>query len=104
MARVLKTAEAEDSLLAIGRYIARESQSLDRAMRVLDRIDEKCRLYAERPLIGQSREDLGPGVRCFPIDSYVAVYRPVDDGILVLVVAHGHQDIPVLFRQLFGYE
>jgi plasmid stabilization system protein ParE len=56
MAQVLKTAEAEDSLLAMGRYIARESQSLDRALLVLDRIDVKCRLYAQHPLIGQSRE------------------------------------------------
>ena len=102
MARVLKTPEAEDSLLAIGRYIARESQSLERALRVLDRIDEKCRLYAQHPLIGTSREDLGPGVRCFPLDSCVVIYRPIADGILILVVTHGHQDIPVLFRRLFG--
>lgn len=101
MTRVLRTEEADESLLAIGRHIARASQSLDRALRILDRIDEKCRLYAQHPLIGQLRDDLGPGVRCFRLDSYVVVYRPIEDGILVLLVIHGHQDIPAVFRNLF---
>jgi len=104
MPRVLRTEVAEESLLDIGRFIAQQAQSLDAGMRVLDKVDEKCRVDATQPLMGQSREDLGPSVRCFPVDSLVVICRPIEDGILVLLVVHGRQDVPEIFRRVFWME
>jgi toxin ParE1/3/4 len=102
MARVLRTPSAEHSLLQIARHIASESQSLRIAFRFLDRIEEKCALVATQPLSGTARPGLGPRVRCFPVQSYVVLYEPLDDGILLLLAAHGARDIPAVFRAVYG--
>ena len=102
MARVVRTSLARKSLKEIGRHIAQESGSRGVAMRFLDSIEEKCRLYATQPLMGESRPDLGENIRCFHVGNYVILYRPLDDGIEVLLVVHGARDVPALYRRLFG--
>ena len=63
MARVVRTNVARKSVKEIGRQIARESGSRAVALRFLDTIEEKCRLYATQPLMGEARPDLGKNVR-----------------------------------------
>lgn len=100
MARVVRTSLARKSLKEIGRYIADESGSRAIALRFLDSIEEKCRLYSTQPLMGEARPDLGKSVRCFPVGNYVVLYRPLKDGIELLLVVHGARDIPTLYRRL----
>lgn len=100
MTRVIYTAEAKQNLDGIFDYIARQNRSPAAAAKVLRDIDQKCRLYSRFPLASQSREDLAPGVRCFPVDNFVVIYHPNEDGILILLVLHGHQDIPSALRDL----
>ena len=102
MARVCWTDKAEESILSIGRYIIERTQSRQRGLDVISRIEEKCVRYATFPLSGTSREDIGPGLRCFPVDSLVVIYRPLEDGIVVILVAHGHQDLRTIVEQIFG--
>jgi len=104
MARVVRTHSARRDLKEIGRYIARQSQSLQIALRFLDRIDDKCSLYATQPEMGSPRPDLAENVRCFPVGDYVVFYEPHRGGIRVLLVTHGSRDIPKLFRERFGSE
>ena len=85
--QVLLTPEAEESRIEIWRYVAQDSP--DAADRLLGRIDEKCRLYATQPGMGSSRPDLGRDVRCFPVGNFIVIYRPIADGIVVLLVVHG---------------
>ena len=99
MARVIRTTEARNDLKGIGRYIAERSQNRSIALRFLDNIDKKCRLFATQPEMGEPRPVLRPDVRSFPVDNYVVIYRPLQDGILVLLVTHGSRDIPRLFRR-----
>ncbi len=101
MARVLHTALAEKSILDVGQYIVERSQSVDAAMALLDRIAQKCELYAQQPFTGELRPELGPTIRCFPVDNHIVIYRPLEDGILVLLAVHGARDIPRVFRELF---
>jgi toxin ParE1/3/4 len=100
MARVKKTQAPERSLDEVFDYIGRQNQSPAAAARLLRRIAAKCELYATQPFGGEARPDLGTGIRCFPVDSYVVLYRPLDDGILVLLVVHGARDIPSVFRDV----
>jgi len=101
MARVEITPTAEHSLDEIYDYIGQERKSPVAAANVLRRISNKCETYATQPLGGEARPDLGEGVRCFPVDSFVVIYRPIDGGIVVLLVIHGARDIPIVYRELF---
>jgi len=97
---VRRTEAAERSLDEIYDHIGRKNHSPAAAARLLRRIAEKCDLYATQPFMGEARPDLGSEIRCFPVDSYVVLYKPLDDGILVLLVVHGARDIPTVFRKL----
>jgi len=98
MARVTRTPLAREDLKQIGRYIARESRDRSIALRFLDSIEQKLRLHATQPEMGERRRDLGAGVRHFSVGHYVVFYRPTADGIEVLRVLHGSRDIPSVWR------
>ena len=102
MARVCWTDKAEESVLAIGRYIIEQTQSRQRGLDVITKIEEKCARYAEFPQAGAPRHDIGPGLRCFPVDSFLVIYRPIEDGIAIVLVAHGHQDLQTIVNAIFG--
>lgn len=102
MASIRRTPEARQSIKELGRYISEQSGSLDVALRFLDRIEERCEQHARSPLLGEIRDDLGPNIRCFTVGNYVVIYRPDNDGILVLLVIHSARDIPTVFRRTFG--
>jgi toxin ParE1/3/4 len=102
MARVCWSDKAEESVLAIGRYIIEQTQSRQRGLDVITRIEEKCECYAEFPQAGTARPDLGPGLRCFPVDNLLVVYRPMEDGIAIILAAHGHQDVRTIVENIFG--
>jgi toxin ParE1/3/4 len=99
MARVTRTKDARADLKEIGRYIAEKSQSLETAFRFLDRIQEKCELYATQPEMGTARPDLGTDVRVFPVDDYIVIYRPKKAGIEILMVTHGSRDVPPILKR-----
>lgn len=94
MKRVLKTPVAEADLEEIGIYIAQDDP--DASDRLLDAIADKLALLAESPGIGRAREELAPGLRSFPVSSYVVFYRSIDDGIDVIRVLHAARDIPAV--------
>lgn len=98
MPQVLRTSQAHLDLVEIGLRIASDNPVA--AARLLDRIDEICRLLATQPGMGRPRPDLHPGVRSFPVGSYVIFYRQVTEGIQVLRVMHGARDIPPHFENL----
>lgn len=101
MPHVARTPEAERSLDEIFDHIGRQNHSPEAAARLLRRIAAKCEVYATQPLSGEVRSDLGTDVRCFPVGDYVVLYRPLEDGILLLLVIHGARDIPPVFREIF---
>lgn len=98
MPRVNRTPLARRDLKDIGRYIARESCSRALALRFLDAIDARCKVYASQPELGEACPDLGPCVRRFSVGNFVVFYVPLADGIEVLRVIHGSRDIPAVWR------
>lgn len=102
MARVCWSDKGQESVLAIGRYIIEQTQSRQSGLDIITRIEDKCTRYAEFPEMATSREDIGPGLRCFPVDSFLVIYRPIKDGIVVVLVAHGHQDLQTIVDSVFG--
>ena len=50
-------------------------------------------MLIENPLAGRERRELGASLRSFPVGSYVIFYVPLPDGVEIIRVMHGRQDI-----------
>ena len=50
-------------------------------------------MLAANPSAGRARDDLAPKIRSFPVGNYIVFYLPLSDGIEVVRVLHGRQDI-----------
>jgi toxin ParE1/3/4 len=92
------TRTARKELKAIKDYIA--AQSLQAAFRFVDEVTQKCRTLAQFPEMGRLWHDLVPPLRSFPVDRYLIFYRPVKDGIEVIRVISGYQDLTAIFPEL----
>jgi toxin ParE1/3/4 len=93
--RLLRTAQAEQDLIDIWAYIARDNPAA--ADRLLDRLDEKSQALARNPRIGMAREDVAAGVRHFPVGKYLILYRDLGDGVEVVRYVHGMRRLQDLF-------
>ncbi len=89
--------EAEDELADIWLHIARGSDSIEIATRVVDGIADRFWLLARHPYLGRARDDLRLGLRSFPADDYAIIYRVGEhDVVLILHVVHGGRDIAAM--------
>jgi toxin ParE1/3/4 len=50
-------------------------------------------MLAETPFAGRERSELREGLRSFPVGNYLIFYVPTPDGVEVVRVMHGRQDI-----------
>jgi toxin ParE1/3/4 len=89
--RPRKSPQAEFDIRLIWRFIA--DDNMKAADGVLDRIDRAFDMLAENPMAGRARSELRMDLRSFPVGSYVIFYVPVSDGIMVVRVMSGRQDI-----------
>jgi toxin ParE1/3/4 len=95
MARVERSRQAEEDLLAIAEYIAQDSPNA--ASRWLNQIEETIDSLAQQPLIGEAVDYLRSGVRRFTQGKYLLFYEPRDTGVLLVRVIHGARRIEDLF-------
>jgi toxin ParE1/3/4 len=89
--RSRKSPQAEIDVASIWQFIADDNVKAADAM--LDRIEQAFDMLAQNPLAGRARNDLALALRSFPVGSYVVFYVPVPDGIEVVRVMNGRQDI-----------
>lgn len=87
MAEVRFTPRAEQDLRDIWRYIA--PHDLSAADALLNRIFDKLDLAATQPAMGVSRVDLSATARILIEGSYILIYEPSTNGILVVSIVHG---------------
>jgi toxin ParE1/3/4 len=91
------SAPARQDLRQIKNYMAQFS--LSAASRFLDAFEEKCRLLADFPEMGRSRQEIAPSLRSLPVDKYVIFYRPIENGIQVERVLSGYRDLDEVFSE-----
>ncbi len=91
--------EAREDLTSISWYVLRESGSTEAADGVLDRLDDACQLLGRQPDMGQTRDELAPGIRSFAVGKYAVFYTSVKTGIEIVQIIHGARDIPAAFRR-----
>jgi toxin ParE1/3/4 len=96
--RVVWSPEAEQDLLDIWAYLAREASTrvADEQLRSIDRV---CDMLSEAPLLGRSRDELLPGIRSIAAQPYVIFYRAPATHIEVVHVLHGSRDIDTIFSE-----
>jgi toxin ParE1/3/4 len=69
------------------------------ADRVIDAISERCEMLADFPDAGRLRPDLGPHVRCFPVEKHVIYYRHESALVVIGRVLHGSRDQAAALRE-----
>ncbi len=93
--RLVISRDAETDLTLIWVYYAERSERA--AKRIRYEISSNYDLLLQFPSMGRRREELRKGLRSFPVDDYVIFYRELTDGIEVLRVLHGAQDVAGVF-------
>lgn len=91
MSLLLFTPAAEEDLLEILNYIARQRPLT--ARKWYRTLREKCEFLANNPELGQSRPELAISCRSFSVNRWVIYYRPVGEGVEILRVMDGARDI-----------
>ena len=85
--------QAEADLDDIAYYVFRETGSFEIAERLIDSITDRFALLGKYPHAGRHRNDLRPGLRGFPVGSYVILYRVEGEDALILRVVHGRREL-----------
>jgi toxin ParE1/3/4 len=89
--RFYKRRQVDLDLDSIWGFIAADSENA--ADRQVARIVEVFEMLMQNPRAGRERPDLQKHLRSFPVGNYVVFYIPVPDGIEIVRVMHGRQDI-----------
>lgn len=92
---IRKTTQASEDLIEIWIYIAKDNQ--DAADRLLDRFEEQFQMIFNNPQIGPEKDYIARGLRYFPIDNYIILYRIVENEIEIVRVLRGARKIEDLF-------
>jgi len=89
---------AERDLEEIAEFIARDS--VDAAVRVLDRLERAFAELARTPGMGHVREDLTPEAFLFwSVYDYLIVYDPTTRPLSVVRVLHGRRGVSAELRR-----
>jgi toxin ParE1/3/4 len=86
-----KRPQADTDLDSIWSYIAVDNVRAANAQ--VERIGEVFEMLVQNPLAGRERPDLHSGLRSFPVGNYLIFYFPLPDGVEVVRVMGGRQDI-----------
>ena len=93
MARVVRRPHSRQDLLGIWRYIADDSGET-RADKYLHRLNDVISYVAQQPQMGRERPEIREeGIRSFVAESHVLFYVVISDGIELVRVIHGSQDL-----------
>ena len=87
--------EAAGDIQNIWAYIAEDS--IKAAGKVRLNLFDACKLLAENPAIGHTREDLtDQPVLFWPVGSYLILYDPRTEPLAIVGAVHGARDVPGL--------
>lgn len=89
--RIVRTARAEEDLIEIWIYIARDNQRA--ADQILDELDKKTRILSVYPRAGRERPDIAPNVRSLVCGPYLILYGLEDDHVQIVRYVHGRRDL-----------
>lgn len=92
--------EASQDLNEIFDYFA--TVSVEAGERFVRDFEKKCQNLQRFPFMGRSYAELEPSLRGLPIDGHIILYRPVEQGIEIVRVVSGYQDLDSIFSEGSG--
>jgi addiction module RelE/StbE family toxin len=96
MRKYVLTPSAKADLEEIFDYIS--DDNFDAAAKVVAGLEKRCRMLAERPLLGHTQPNLLPEqFRVFPVSSYLIIYRPETKPLQIIRFWHAARGVPDLF-------
>ncbi len=63
----------------------------------LKRVSRAIVQLAQYPDLGQSRDEISPGLRTLPVVQHVIYYRVTEEAIRILRILHAHMDASAYF-------
>jgi toxin ParE1/3/4 len=96
MPTVKIAAAAEEDLRKIWGYVAEHNP--EAASKVVKEIIGKFAFLRDYPHMGREQSRLLVNLRSFVVKDYFIFYQPFDDGVEILRVLHGSQDIESIFE------
>jgi toxin ParE1/3/4 len=96
MSRCVISPSASRDLNAIVDYFV--EHNIEAGERLLKEFNRKCQNLIQFPNLGRQYFQIRAGLRGLPLDGYIIFYRTINDGIEVLRVVSGRQDLAVLFE------
>ena len=98
-ARYQLTPSAQADVEQICAFVAEDS--LERALRVHEALENAFAQLALMPQMGHKREDLTDRpVRFWSVFSYLVVYDPVSSPFAVIAILHGARDVEQLLKRI----
>ena len=95
MSQCVITLKASRDLNAISDYFV--SRNIETGERLLQDFNQKCVKLRQFPQMGKSYAAIRPWLRGIPLDGYIIFYEVMDDGITILRVVSGRQNLNTLF-------
>lgn len=89
--KVWRHPRAHEDLLEIWLFIARDDVAA--ADRVIESIEDRCRLLADHPELGQARPEIGPEARAVTVGNYLVLYRLSKERVEIVRVVHGARQL-----------
>ena len=97
MSRYIISPLASRDLNAIADYFL--ERNLEAGEKLFQKFNKKCQQLTNFPNLGRSYAGLKPGLRGLPLDGYIVFYRVINDGVEIVRVVGGRQDLEVLFSE-----
>lgn len=94
MAKYRLSPVAQQDVVDIYEHIAADKP--DAALRWVEKIYAKCEMIAGSPKVGDSRPDLGTGIRSTYLGRYVIYFRSLGDVVEIVRVIPGDQNVHYL--------
>jgi toxin ParE1/3/4 len=95
MLPIIRSAQLEQDLIAIWRYIAADNEAA--ATELLKRIDSRIESLAHYPSVGGRTPEFGDNTRRLIEGNYLIFYDLLPDAVHVLRVFHGARKLDRLF-------
>lgn len=95
MSRCVISPSASRDLNAISDYFL--ERNIEAGERLLREFNQKCQNLMRFPNMGKQYSSIREGLRGVPLDGYIIFYRLLGDGVEIIRVVSGRQDLEVLF-------
>lgn len=98
MSRFRISTQAAQDIENIWNYVA--TNNLQAADNLFDKLRTSFPKLAKFPQMGKDCSILAPFLRSFAVKNYLIFYRPIEEGIEIVRILHGAQDITRIFQNL----